>query len=171
MRKAMSVAFVLLLSSALAGCGGSSNSSSVPDVPDSIPISTSVAEPQQSVISSSILSESSSIDIDTPATSDIMVSNVLIGGKPVAVSSEDVAVIQTLLAGYEWRSDLPPSDCINDCLLSMFGEDVYYHTDCGTLNNWTNNTCIPLDDAGRDSLNQILQKYITFGLAPPRKEG
>ena len=171
MRKAMSAAFLLLLSATLAGCGDGSVSSPAPDMPDSISVSASVAEPQQSVFSSSILPESSSVNMDAPATSDIMVSNVLRGGEPVAVSSEDVAAIQTLLAGYEWRSDLPPSDCASDCLLSMFGEDVYYHSDCGTLNNWINDTSIPLDDTDRDSLNMILQKYIEFGLVPPLKEG
>lgn len=171
MRKAMSVAFMLLLSVTLVGCGsGSTSSISSSYEPESVSVSASMSKPQQSIVSSSTPQDSSSVESDAPVSSDITVSNVLRASEPVALSSEDVAAVQALLAQYDWRSDEPTSDCIYDCLFSMFGEDVYYHSDCGTLSNRTNDTRIFLEDADRDSLNLILQKYVDFGLVPPLKE-
>lgn len=81
---------------------------------------------------------------------------------PNDLSSEDSGEIQKIIDEGIWENDAT-AECINDCLLTVDGDDIYYHSECGTFNDKVNQRNFTLDEKTREEVNGILEKYITLG--------
>lgn len=79
-----------------------------------------------------------------------------------ALSLEDVDRIADLLEEGSWNTE-GTADCLNDCILTVNGESVYYHSDCGTFNDTIQERCLSLTEEERAAVNAVLSKYITLG--------
>lgn len=74
---------------------------------------------------------------------------------------EDADMIAELVERGSWTGAL--SDCASDCVLTINTESFLYHSDCGTFNDNINGKSLTLTDAQRETVNQILESYITLG--------
>lgn len=64
---------------------------------------------------------------------DVSAANVWNREGAVKLPFEDAAVIAGLVESGTWAEGT--SDCSNDCVLFMDGEELLYHSDCGTFND------------------------------------
>ena len=78
-----------------------------------------------------------------------------------ALSPEDADRIANLLEEGNWTEGT--ADCLNDCILTVNGESVYYHSDCGTFNDTIQERGLSLTEEERAAVNAVLSKYITLG--------
>ncbi len=102
--------------------------------------------------------------------SDMMVSNVLAGSEPTAVSKEDAAILRAYIEAGEWKEGT--TDCLNNCELGISTEMIKYHSDCGTFNNPANNRHLSLEEADKEDVNAILEKYISLQMeVTPTEKG
>lgn len=79
-----------------------------------------------------------------------------------ALSPEDADRIANLLEEGNWNTE-GTADCLNDCILTVNGESVYYHSDCGTFNDTIQERGLSLTEDERAAVNAVLSKYITLG--------
>lgn len=80
----------------------------------------------------------------------------------VELSAEDAAMIARLLETENWNTG-GTSDCIHDCVVTVDGKSVYYHSDCGTFNDEADQRSLSLPEEEQTALNAVLSKYITLG--------
>lgn len=97
---------------------------------------------------------------DRDCTSDISVASGWNREGTVKLPVEDAAVIVDLLGGGNWTEGT--SDCMNDCIIFMGGEEIQYHSDCGTINDTVNEKSLPLSKEQQAKVNAILGESIVL---------
>ncbi len=80
------------------------------------------------------------------------------------LTSKDAEYILELLESATWLNGT--ADCFADCVFGMEdGSVLYYHSECGSINDNKTRRCIKLNDVEQSELNSILSKYVTLGYA------
>lgn len=75
---------------------------------------------------------------------------------------KDAEYVVELLDKATWYNGT--TDCFEDCVFGMEdGSVLYYHSDCGTINDNKTGRCIKLSDVEQSELNGLLSKYVTLG--------
>ena len=78
------------------------------------------------------------------------------------LTPKDAEYISELLANAIWLNGT--TDCFEDCVFGLEdGFVLYYHSDCGTINDNKTRRCIRLSEAEQSELNDILAKYVKLG--------
>lgn len=78
------------------------------------------------------------------------------------LTSKDAEYILELLESATWLNGT--ADCFADCVFGMEdGSVLYYHSECGSINDNKTRRCIKLNDVEQSELNSILSKYVTLG--------
>ena len=80
---------------------------------------------------------------------------------------EQEATILSILQSGEWKEGT--ADCFNDCFILINGDVVNYHSDCGTINDEKGEKRLVLTADDKETLNAILQRYITIGPELPAR--
>lgn len=107
---------------------------------------------------------------------EILVSKVSVASKFTApeekiyfgLMPEEGETVETLLKNGEWKDGT--ADCFNDCVVLVNGDEISYHSDCGTFNDSSNERHLELTESDKEALNEILQRYITLGPEEPVEE-
>ncbi len=94
------------------------------------------------------------------STNQMPKENVMYGLLP-----EQEAEILAIVQSGEWKKGT--ADCFNDCFLIINGNIVNYHSDCGTINDESNEMHMTLTENDKESLNAILEQYIVIGPEVP----
>ena len=74
--------------------------------------------------------------------------------KEVALSSEDIDFILDILNSGTWINDL--SNCACDYVFYTAKQEVRYHSECGTFNDYTNKRSMTVTEEQRQKINSIL---------------
>lgn len=96
--------------------------------------------------------------------------------KPIELSEEDAETLAKILKNVSWNTD-ETTDCANDCAINLKGRLVYYHSDCGTFNEYDlsdmtsfsaqesniDGKSLLLTETEQKTVNTILKKYIMLG--------
>lgn len=96
--------------------------------------------------------------------------------KPIELSEEDAETLAKILKNESWNTD-ETTDCANDCAINLKGRLVYYHSDCGTFNEYDlsdmtsfsaqesniDGKSLLLTETEQKTVNTILKKYIMLG--------
>lgn len=80
----------------------------------------------------------------------------------VEITAEDGAKIKTLWEEGTWSQE-GTAECINDCVLTIDGTQMRYHSECGTFNDAAQNRHLSLEEDRRVEINDLLEKYIRLG--------
>lgn len=72
----------------------------------------------------------------------------------VEMNTQDRRYIVELLNDAEWVNDL--SNCYGDFVFYTQNEEVRYHSECGTFNDYTNKKSTTVSEEERYTINQIL---------------
>ncbi len=89
----------------------------------------------------------------------------------VDISADDAASLTEIIKSGDWIRD--NSKCEHDCVMTLSGYSVHYHSECGTLEKiylsevstysskeHSTNSMLILDEQTKDKVNAILKKYI-----------
>ena len=108
------------------------------------------------------MEEAEHSDAETSETTqpDISVASVWDREGAVKLSAEDAAVVADLVGSGSWMEGT--GDCSNDCIIFMDGEEIKYHSDCGTFNDTVNEKSLHLTEEQQAEVNAILEKYISL---------
>lgn len=80
----------------------------------------------------------------------------------IRLTADDGARVKLLVAEADWKSGAP--NCLSDCLIGGFdGENIYYHSDCGTLSRQEVGEYCTLAESEKELLNGIIKQYIALG--------
>lgn len=77
----------------------------------------------------------------------------------VVLDEKDSTKIKSLLNQENWEDET--AECANN--IEIILEDnwlVYYHTDCGTFNDYTNKRHLSLGESEKEEMYEIISKYI-----------
>ena len=77
-------------------------------------------------------------------------------------------MIADLVGSESWMEGT--GDCLDDCIIFMDGEEIQYHSDCGTFNDTVNEKSLHLAEEQLAVVNAILDKYIVLGDVPVTEE-
>lgn len=82
----------------------------------------------------------------------------------VSLNVEESAVVESLITRQEWEEEV--AECLNDVEFVLNGNRVvYYHTGCGTFNDYDNNRHLTLNVSEREVIYEIISNSIgTSGL-------
>ena len=83
----------------------------------------------------------------------VSVVNLITGEERIITSNADIRTIQ-MITSSEWWAEGNPG-CDNDFKITINGENYWYHSDCGTLNDINNDRCISLDESKCKEINNI----------------
>ncbi|MDE5619248.1 MAG: hypothetical protein K2O29_08560 [Ruminococcus sp.] len=76
----------------------------------------------------------------------------------VAMTAEDSQIIRNYCFGCKYENGT--GDCLSDYIfITQTGQQIYYHSECGTFNDIVNNRSYKAVDYQRDEINSILNKY------------
>lgn len=87
----------------------------------------------------------------------------------VHLTLDDAEKLRLILKKGDWNTE-GTADCLNDCVLTLYGQELYYHSDCGTFNvpgAGNGGSSLSLNDETQEQVNAILEKYITLGWILP----
>lgn len=76
------------------------------------------------------------------------------------ISEVHKETIADIIAKAKWVDGT--SDCLNDVMIKLDEEIIYYHFDCGTLNDTVNNRSFTLPEVDQRVLSEIMFRYIGF---------
>ena len=107
------------------------------------------------------VTEYSDAEVSMTSQIDISVSSFWNREGAVSLSAEDAAVVSNLVEDANWMEGT--GDCLNDYIIFMGGEEIQYHSDCGTLNDTVNEKSFHLTEEQQAAVNAILEKYIALG--------
>ena len=79
------------------------------------------------------------------------------------LTEEEVKIIADIIENGTWNTE-GIAECANDCKLIIDERTYYYHSECGTLNDKEKNQNLPVTAEEKESINVILDQYITLGL-------
>ncbi len=99
---------------------------------------------------------------DIMGENDIVVFNRIYDMLQVLLPAEDAERIHRILDGKTWNFFGEPA-CDRDCVFTLWGVDVGYHSDCGTFYNEWEGSSLELTEEERLEVNAILEKYIPLG--------
>ncbi len=71
------------------------------------------------------------------------------------------AILNILNSVTEWVEST--SDCLNDCIITINGKEIAYHSDCGTFNDGGYGKSFTVSEEEREKINEILEKYVDLG--------
>ena len=74
--------------------------------------------------------------------------------KEIALSSEDTEYILSIMNSGKWINDL--SNCGCDFVFYTSKQEVRYHSECGTFNDYTNKRSMTVTEEQRQKINSIL---------------
>ena len=80
---------------------------------------------------------------------------------------EQEDTILAMLQSGEWQEGT--ADCFHDCFILINGDELNYHSDCGTINDEKSEKRLVLTEEDKETLNAILQQYITIGPEIPSR--
>ena len=109
----------------------------------------SMEEAEHSIAEASVMSQP-----------DISVASFWDREEAVKLSAEDAAVIAGLVESGSWMK--ATGDCLDDCIIFMGGEEIQYHSNCGTFNDTVNEKSLHLTEEQQAEVNAILEKYISL---------
>lgn len=72
---------------------------------------------------------------------------------------EQAEELYAIVVNGEWIQSL--GDCLSEYLIIINGNEYHYHSDCGTINDYTNMCCKTLDKELKESLNTLLEDIIS----------
>ena len=81
----------------------------------------------------------------------------------VNLTLDDAQKLQWIIEKGEWIEGT--ADCLNTCVLSLNGRELYYSSDCGTFNDpaaENGGISLSLDEETRQQVNAILEQYVTY---------
>ncbi|MBQ8603243.1 MAG: hypothetical protein IJ410_00155 [Oscillospiraceae bacterium] len=81
-------------------------------------------------------------------------------GKGHLLSENDGLTISDILANGEWNTE-GTADCLNNIELVINGETYYYHSDCGTFNDNTNQRSLTVDEETKAEINSIISECLS----------
>jgi len=113
-----------------------------------------------------IIIPSRSTNIPSNEVTKVRVGSQMSDGRlPVnKLTPKDAEYILDLLEKASWLNGT--TDCFADCVFGLEdGSVLYYHSDCGTINDNKTGRCIKLTDVEQSELNGLLSKYVTLGSA------
>lgn len=95
-----------------------------------------------------------------PAPQPTPMSLAQVGGSDFELSEENAKAILQILDAGSWVPGA--TDCASDYVLTFDGRTIYYHSDCGTFNEWLEQSdqSLRLSDAERETVNRIIQAVI-----------
>ncbi len=74
--------------------------------------------------------------------------------KEIALSSEDIEYILSIMNSGKWINDLSECDC--DFVFYTAKQEVRYHSECGTFTDCTNKRSMTVTEEQRQKINSIL---------------
>ena len=77
------------------------------------------------------------------------------GTQTYELSADDRQYIIDLLNNASWVNDL--SNCGSDFIFYTQKQDVRYHSECGTFNDYTNKKSMTVSEEQRDTINAMLE--------------
>lgn len=72
---------------------------------------------------------------------------------------EQAEELYAMVNNGEWMQSL--GDCLSEYLIIINGNEYHYHSDCGTINDYTNMRCKTLDKELKDTFNALLENVIS----------
>ncbi|MGM9619013.1 MAG: hypothetical protein ACI3W8_04175 [Oscillospiraceae bacterium] len=150
MKKLALWALALACAAALAGCAA---------------VGTEASTAAEAALSVGVLNDSTQGEGQEKAPSTVARVGHGSEASAVELSPEDAAALAALLESGSWNT-AGTADCLDDCVLTIGGETVYYSSDCGTFNDAVKERCLSLTEAERSRVNAILEKYIILGAVP-----
>lgn len=82
----------------------------------------------------------------------------------VALEEQDATAIFTLLYSADWNTG-GAYNCENDVLLTVAGQEIYYHSECGRFNDLVNQCSYRVYDIQAEAINDILSSYVDLQAA------
>lgn len=76
------------------------------------------------------------------------------------ISDDHAVILANILNNVKWNEGT--SDCLNDVMIKLDDTIIYYHFDCGTLNDTENNRSFTLSEKNQRTLSEIMFRYIGF---------
>ena len=76
------------------------------------------------------------------------------------ISDDHAILLANILNNVKWSEGT--SDCLNDVMIKLDDSIVYYHFDCGTLNDTENNRSFKLSEKDQRTVAEIMFRYIGF---------
>lgn len=154
----------------LAGCGQGEFSAPVPEPPDIPPaqergVPLPAREPESEGSANTLVAEEYTVAEVGRGTLKTA----------VALSEEDAEFLMQIMEDGSWN-EAGTADCANNCVLQLKGRLVYYHSDCGTFNEFDlsglsplssqapagGGRCLSLTPEARAAVNAVLEQYITL---------
>ena len=101
-----------------------------------------------------------------PAPQPAQMSLAQVDGSSFDLSEGNSKTLRQILDSGSWVPDA--TDCSSDYVLTFDSRTIYYHSDCGTFNEWLEqgHQSLRLSDAGREVVNAIIQAVIPHALSP-----
>ncbi len=96
------------------------------------------------------------IDDDTPTGA--VTYRAVDADASVRITGEEAGIIKSLLTKEGWTDGT--ADCLCDCVITLWGKDYYYHSECGTVNDHAENKSLTLTEDEKEQLHEILEKGI-----------
>ena len=100
-----------------------------------------------------------------PGPQPAQMSLAQVGGSDFELSGENARAILQILDAGSWLPDA--ANCASDYVLTFDGRTIFYSSDCGTFNEWLeqSNQSLRLSDAERETVNRIIQAVIPHDLS------
>ena len=76
------------------------------------------------------------------------------GSQTYELNNDDKQYVIDLLNNASWVNDL--TNCASDFVFYTQKQEVRYHSECGTFNDYTNKRSTPVSEEQRDTINAML---------------
>jgi len=91
---------------------------------------------------------------NTNNTSALYVEHLDTGVSKTITDENDIGTIAQILSSQNWQEGT--ADCLSEFKITLDGEDYYYHSDCGTVNDSTNNRSLSLTNEQKSEIDRVL---------------
>lgn len=85
-----------------------------------------------------------------------------VNGDTFELSAENSETISQFLCEDDWIPDA--TKCESDYIVTFDGRTIFYHSDCGTFNEWLeeSNRSFRLSETDRETVNAIIQSLFSL---------
>lgn len=91
----------------------------------------------------------------------VTIKNIFTGEEAPLSVNEDIRVISDILLSDTWNTE-GTTDCLSNIEITINGETYKYHSDCGTFNDKVKQQYLSLDDATKEKVNAMIEKYVSL---------
>ena len=91
----------------------------------------------------------------TPTTDAKKILVAQVNGDPLELSAEHSETIRQFLCDDDWTPDT--AKCESDYIVTFDGRTIFYHSECGTLNERASNRSFCLSETDRETVNSIIR--------------